>query len=91
MCDFSANAACDEVLLPPRCSAGSTGFFPGTRCFEFIYCQNGSILLNLTCQDGMYFNAEATSCLFDTGNTCPRTRGIVESSEKNPEQIWEQN
>jgi len=78
MCDFPENAPCTSVLLPPRCPSGYTGFFFSTRCYQYIYCQNGEILLNLECQEGMYFDDIAKSCLYDTNNTCPRTTTLVD-------------
>ena len=87
MCDLPENAPCDAVLLPPMCPSGYTGFFRSTRCYQYIYCQDGQILLNLECQDGMYYNHDTQSCLFDTNNSCPRTTTVVDSSQLNPENI----
>ena len=85
MCDLPANVFCTIVLLPPRCPAGYTGFFPGARCFDYIYCENGETLLNLQCNVGMYFNEAAGSCLYDTDNTCRRTASLMEDSEDIPD------
>lgn len=85
MCDIPQNVPCTNILLPPRCPSGYTGFFFSTRCYQYIYCQDGSILLYLECQEGMYFDETARSCLFDTNNICQRTTNLADNFQIDPE------
>ncbi|XP_070508505.1 uncharacterized protein [Chironomus tepperi] len=82
LCDLPENAPCSRVPLPVQCPAGYTGFYPGNFCFQYVYCQNGSVMLNLECNSGMYFNEVAGSCLFDSvyDPVCPRA-GNAEGNE----------
>ncbi|XP_070508504.1 uncharacterized protein [Chironomus tepperi] len=74
-CDYSSNAPCTRVSLPVVCPANYTGFYPGFQCYEYVYCQDGDVLLKLQCSDRMYFDWEAKSCLYDDYGICPRTKG----------------
>lgn len=72
--------------MPVQCPAGYTGFYPGNFCYQYVYCQNGGVLLNLECNAGMYFNENAGSCLYDSeyNPVCPRTTSLMENFEVLP-------
>ena len=82
-CDYEYNAPCSDPFRKAECPPHGTGNFPGSWCFEYIFCYDGALIGKYECGEGLYFDEYWGNCMPDYYGYCVRPTGFVPPRVKN--------
>lgn len=49
-------------IVNPRCSRPAGYFSVAGSCVDYVYCLNGEVLFEFTCNEGYWYNPETEFC-----------------------------